>query len=101
MPTRALARARTSSTAVKRTPFVETYRFIWASQRSATSPKDARISDPERAAIADCSRSVDGDGRRRLAIQMRLRLPTRHTGAVAAVVLCIPWSSLALGGLHC
>ena len=41
--------------------------------------------DPERAAFADSSRSVNGDGRRRRAIQMRLRLPNTYTGAVAPV----------------
>jgi len=46
--------------------------------------------DPERAAFAHSSRSVNGDGRRRRAIQMRLRLPRTDTGAVAPVAPCIP-----------
>jgi hypothetical protein len=44
--------------------------------------------DLERAASADWSRSVDRDGRRRHAIQVRLRLPRIDSGAVAAVALC-------------
>src|SRR6266542_3033260 len=39
--------------------------------------------DPERAAFADSSRSLNGDGRQRRAIQMRLRLPRTDTSTVA------------------
>jgi len=78
------ARARTSSTVAKRhTVRGDTYRFIWATQRSATSLKDARIAkDIERLTRTFC---VIAPKRR------RLRRPSLDTAVIAGWLTQSEW----------